>query len=136
MKDRITSDSSVSLGLAVWLAAVSLLPFLLGTSGAPLQSLAGFVLAAGLLLSIGEAAGGTGFWRGKADFAAQSALRCLGVALPAVLFFSLGSLLAPAAEDLEDDVCALGGYAEVPDGGEGSADGVIDGSADCLPPQD
>jgi hypothetical protein len=135
MKRLIITDASISLGLGVWLAAALLLPFHLGASGVGYAALLGYTLLAGLLLSLGDRLAGNSFTLGPGDFVATALMRGLGLAIPAALLFALGQIAAPAAEDWEDEVCALGGYAEMPDGGDSSSDRMIDGTADCMPAQ-
>lgn len=136
MRRQIISEASVHCGLAVWLAAALLLPFHLGAAGAGLRGLAAYLLLAGLLISVGDVLAGTGLWRGTRDFVSSALMRSLGLAVPAAAIFLVAQALAPAAEALEDEVCALGGYAEAPDGAGVSADRVIDGNADCAPEAD
>lgn len=133
MKRLIIADASIGLGLAVWLVAALVLPFQLGTSGADALALVAYVLVAGLLFTAGDVVSGMTFPGGAGDMVGQALLRALGLAVPAALLFAAGQLAAPQAEELEDDVCAMGGFAEMPDGGEGSADMVLDGNADCAP---
>lgn len=133
MKRLILTDASISLGLGVWLAAALLLPFHLGSSGVGFPALLGYTLFAGLLLALGDRLSGNSFSLGAGDFVATGLMRGLGLAIPAAGLFALGQIAAPAAEGWEDEVCALGGYAEMPDGGDSSTDRIIDGTADCMP---
>lgn len=133
MKRLIIADASLGLGLTVWLVAALFLPFQLGSSGAGAPALAAYVLVAGLLFTAGDVLSGTTFPGGAGDMVGQALLRALGLAVPAALLFAVGQMVAPQAEELEDDVCAMGGFAEMPDGGEGSSDMVLDGNADCAP---
>lgn len=133
MKRLLVTESSIGLGLAVWLAAAFLLPFQLGASGAGFGALIAYAVLAGLLFSAGDMLSGLTHWRGAGDLLLQSLMRAVGLGVPAALLFAVGQLAAPAAEQLEDDVCAMGGFAEMPDGGEGSSDMMLDGNADCQP---
>lgn len=133
MKRLIVTEASVGLGLAAWLAAALILPFQLGASGAGVGALIAYAVVAGVLFTAGDMASGLTFWRGTGDVMVQAFLRAVGLVAPAALLFAIGHTVAPAAEELEDDVCAMGGFAEMPDGGEGSTDGLLDGHADCAP---
>ena len=56
----------------------------------------------------------------------------LTLSLPAVLVFSIGQMFDRSEEGMEDELCAMSGYAGGSDAPEVEADDSIDMTPDCV----
>ena len=133
MKRLLISELGLNLGLAVWYMAAFLLPFHLGSTGASWFGFMAFLPVAGLLFAVGDHYDGLSFSRRLSELPGLAVMRTLGLALPATALFAAGQLLAPAAETLEDDVCALGCMSEMDEGADEAPDLGISAEAECVP---
>lgn len=109
MKQRILTDPAFGPGLLVWAIAVTVLPLRLGTSGASFLALAAYVALAGLLLAVADAVLNPTLYRRFGDVGLQSVFWAIGIALPSLLAFALGTVLAPAQSEFADNLCAMTG---------------------------
>jgi len=132
LRSFIPGEAAIGLGLVVWLVAATILPFHLGAGGAPWTSLLVYIGIAGGLFAAGDAALHLSFLRNLQDLPAQGLMRACAIAIPAAAMFALGSLVAPTAERMEDNVCRIGGL-EPLDAQTSGPDWDFDADADCVP---
>lgn len=132
MRSYIHGEVAISVGLMVWLVAATVFPFHMGAGGAPWWALGLYVVLAGGLFAAGDAALGLSYLRGLHDISGVGMMKAISLGLPAAAMFALGSLMAPAAERLEDDVCRLGGLTSL-DSAMPGPDWDFDADADCIP---
>lgn len=125
-------EPALCLGLPVYLCAGFLFPLHLGWSGAAFAVLAGYLAFACALFTAADVATQRGFYRGWQDVCAQSLLTLLTISLPAVLLFSLGQVFDRSEERMEDQLCAMEGYAGGSDGLVEEADDSVDPTPDCV----
>lgn len=109
MKDRILKEPAFCLGLIVWVVAVSVFPLQLGLGRANLAAFAAYVAIAGGLLATADAVLNPTLYRRASDVLLQGMFWTVGIAVPALLAFAIGSAVAPTHQTLSDDLCALGG---------------------------
>jgi len=124
-------EPSLAFGLPVYLFAAMLFPLHLGWTGAPLLSLAGYLLLAAVLLSVADALHHRTLYPKWRALIPQSLLSLLVLALPAALAFAIGSALGPIDEAFDEAECARQGAAEV-DTIDAEADDTFDVTADCA----
>jgi hypothetical protein len=128
MSVRSHPDPAVYLALPVWLCAAIVFPLQIGTGGAPAASLLFYLLVAGALLSVADALHDTASYGNWQVAVFEWLLRVLGLAVPALLAYSLGALAAPDEPAFEPSFCSPGSYAvERPEAGID-----LPGDDDCL----
>lgn len=132
MRGYIPGEAAIGLGLMVWLVAATIFPFHMGAGGAPWWGLGFYILIAGGLFATGDALLGVADMPALSDISGMGLMKAISLAFPAAAMFALGSLMAPAAERLEDDVCRLGGFATL-DSSLGVPEWDFDADADCVP---
>ena len=135
MSKLLINEPAIRLGLMAWLGAALLLPFQLGSGGASLWSLLAYLLVAGALFCAGKGVLGLADYRGLGDLAYRAIGNAIAMAVPALLAFTLGSMLSDEVDDAEQDLCRLGGFTASPSGdGDGiEADSEIWDECDVLP---
>ena len=131
MKDRILSEPSFALGLAVWFAAATLFPWQLGVAGASLAAFVAYLVIAGTLLAVADALHNAAFYRRVSDVALQGLFWTIGLAVPAAVLFALGQSAAPAAETFEDGLCALAGMDNPADHTEPALEEALEPDEEC-----
>jgi hypothetical protein len=121
-------------GVVVWVFAAFVFPMHLGLAGAPALALAAYTaLAAGLLLTA-DILHDPGAYRGRGLVRAQVSPFFIAVAVPAMLGFAIGKVLAPLDQAVEDEqVCALAGFAPAAEGAMADLGDGLDPTADCAP---
>ena len=108
----ILREPAFRFGLPVYVCAALLFPLYLGSTGAPLISLVGYLFIAAVLFSVADAALDPRFYLSGLAILPQSALSLLGLLLPAGLAFLLGSAIAPSNERVDEDDCLIEAVAE------------------------
>jgi hypothetical protein len=121
-------DPVVYLALPVWLCAAIVFPLQIGMTGAPAPSLLFYLLAAGGLLSLADALHDTASYGNWQVAIFEWLLRVIGLAVPAMLAYALGSLAAPDEPAYEPSFCASSTYARA----QTMAEIDWSGDADCL----
>ena len=109
MKDRILKEPAFCLGLVVWVVAVTVFPLQLGLGRANLAAFAAYVAIAGVLLAAADAVLNPTLYHRLSDVLFQGLFWTIGLAVPALLAFAIGSAVAPTHQTFSDDLCALGG---------------------------
>ena len=132
MQGWIFREPALCLGIPVYLFAALLFPLHLGWSGASFLALAGYLAIAGALFTGADVLTQRGFYRRWQEVCAQSVLTLLTLSLPAVLVFSIGQMFDRSEEGMEDELCAMSGYAGGSDAPEVEADDAIDVTPDCV----
>lgn len=132
MQSWIFREPALCLGFPVYLFAAFLFPLHLGWSGASYLALVGYLGVAGVLFTTADVLMQRGFYREWQEVCAQTVLTLLTISLPAVLFFSLGQVFDRSEEQMEDELCAMSGYAGGSDAAEVEADDAIDMTPDCV----
>jgi hypothetical protein len=120
-------DPVVYLALPVWLCAAVVFPLQIGMTGAPAPSLLFYLVTAGGLLALADALHDTASYGNWQVALFEWLLRVLGLAVPAVLAYALGTMAAPDEPVFEPALCASSAYARAGSTAE------IDwpGDADC-----
>ncbi|HEY6814880.1 MAG TPA: hypothetical protein VI168_05005 [Croceibacterium sp.] len=132
MQRRILSEPALCLGLPVYLCAAFLFPLHLGWNSTSYLTLAGYLAVAGALFTAVDVATQRGFYRHWQEVGAQAVLTLLTISLPAVLVFSIGQAFDRSEEVMEDELCAMSGYAGGSDTPEAEADDAVDVTPDCV----
>jgi len=109
MKYRILSEPAFGLGLLVWIVAATIFPFQLGMGGSPVLSFLGYLTIAGVLLAIADALLNSSTYHSLGDVVLQGLFWMIGLSIPALAAFAIGSTLAPATDKLEEGVCQMAG---------------------------
>ena len=125
-------EPALCLGLPVYLCAGFLFPLNLGWGGASYLTLAGYLAVAGALFTAGDVATQRGFYRRWPEICAQSVLTLLTISLPAVLLFTVGQAFDRSEEGMEDELCAMSGYAGGSDSAAEEIDDSVDPTPDCV----
>ena len=134
MTRAIHRTANWCLGAAVWLCAAFVYPLHLGMAGAPAFALVAYVALAGGLLLTADILQDPVSYRGEGTVRAQAWPFLMAVAVPAVLAFALGQVLAPLERAVEEeDVCGLVGLAPTVEGSMQDLDDGFDPTADCVP---
>lgn len=114
MKDRILSEPAFGLGLLVWIVAATIFPFQLGMGGSPVMSFIGYLSIAGVLLAIADALLNSSTYHSLSDVVLQGLFWMIGLSIPALAAFAIGSTLAPTSDKLEEGVCQMAGLTDSP----------------------
>ena len=125
-------EPSLCLGFPVYLCAGFAFPLHLGWSGASYLVLAGYLALSGVLFTAADVATQRRFYRRWQEICAQSVLTLLTLSLPALLVFSIGQAFDRSEEDMEDELCAMSGYASGSDALVEEADDSVDPTPDCV----
>ena len=112
MKDRILSEPAFGLGLLVWIIAATVFPFELGMGGSPMLTFVGYLTVAGVLLAIADALLNSSTYHSLGDVVLQGLFWMIGLSIPALAAFAIGSSLAPASDRLEEGVCQMAGLTD------------------------
>lgn len=131
MKNRILSDPELTMGAIVWIAAATLLPLQLGVSNAPPLALVVYLIVAGSLLAVADAVLNPASYYRLGDVGLQSVFWTISLSFPAVLLFTLGSIVAPGAVSYSDDLCRMAGLAHLESGPEGALEEALEPSEAC-----
>lgn len=123
-------EPSLSFGLPVYVCAAIIFPLHLGWTGTPPLAFAGYLVAASILFSVGDAYRHWSLYEGWPALVPQSVLTLMALAVPAALAFSVGAIAGPVDESLDEEVCASRGAAES-DTTEAEADDTFDVTPDC-----
>ena len=130
MQRLIFREPALCLGFPVYLSATIIFPLHLGWSGASYVALAAYLAVAGVLFSaVLTQAGPSRRWR---EVCAQAVLTLLTISLPALLVFTIGQAFGRSEERMDDEVCAMSGYAGESDTATAEADDAIDVTPDCV----
>jgi hypothetical protein len=132
MQSWIFREPALCLGFPVYLFAAFLFPLHLGWSGASYLALAGYLGVAGALFIAADVVMQRGFYRRWQEVCAQTVLSLLTMSLPAMLAFAIGQEFDQSEEAMEDELCAMSGYAGGSDAPEMEADDAIDMTPDCV----
>lgn len=132
MQRWIFREPALCLGIPVYLFAAFLFPLHLGWSGASFLALAGYIGLAGVLFTAADVLTQRGFYRRWQEVCAQTVLTLLTVAVPALLAFAVGQLFDHSEEQMEDELCAMSGYAGGSDTFAEEIDDSIDMTPDCV----
>lgn len=132
MQGWIFREPALCLGIPVYLFAALVFPLHLGWSGASYLALAGYLGVTGALFTAADVLTHRGFYRRWQEIVAQAVLSLLTIALPALLAFAVGQAFDRSEEGLEDELCAMSGYASGSDSAEAEADDAIDVTPDCV----
>jgi len=124
-------EPSLSFGLPVFVCAAVVFPLHLGWTGASMAAFGGYLLLAAILFAAGDAHRDWRFYDGWAMVGSQAILTFFALAVPAVLAFSIGSLVGPVDEAFDERVCASRGATEV-DTPAAEADDAFDVTPDCA----
>lgn len=127
----LVREPSLSFGLPVFVFAAVVFPLHLGWTGASIPAFGGYLLLAAILFAAGDAHRHWRFYDGWAMVGSQAILTFFALAVPAVLAFSIGSLVGPVDEALDESVCASRGTTEV-DTPTAEADDAFDVTPDCA----
>jgi hypothetical protein len=127
----IFREPALRFGVPVCLFAVIVFPLHLGWTGASPFAFAGYLLIAGVLFSVADALLQPSFYPKWSAIISQSVLSLLGLAVPAGIFFLIGTAIGPVEEQLEDQYCAKRGTAEISDA-SAEADDTFDPTPDCA----
>jgi len=125
-------EPALCLGFPVYICAGLLFPLHLGWSGTSYLALGGYLTVAVALFTGADVIAHRGFYRRWQEVCAQSALTLLTISLPAMLAFSIGQAFDRSEEDMEDELCAMSGYAGGSDALAEEADDSIDVTPDCV----
>jgi hypothetical protein len=125
-------EPALCLGIPVYAFAALLFPLHLGWSGASLLVMAGYLVVAGGLFTLADVLTHRGFYRRWQEIVAQALLSLLTVAVPALLAFAVGQAFDRSEENLEDELCAISGYAGGSDSAAAEADDSLDVTPDCV----
>jgi hypothetical protein len=125
-------EPALCLGFPVYICAGFLFPLHLGWSGASYVTLAGYLALACVLFTAADVMTQRGFYRRWPEICAQSILTLLTISLPAVLVFSIGQTFDRSEERMEDELCAMSGYAGGSDSLAEEADDSVDPTPDCV----
>lgn|SRR6478609_5261716 len=125
-------EPALCLGLPVYLCAGFLFPLNLGWNGASYLTLAGYLALAVALFTTADVFTQRGFYRRWPEICAQSVLTLLTISLPALLLFSVGQAFDRSEERMEDELCAMSGYAGGSDAAAEEADDSVDPTPDCV----
>ncbi len=125
-------EPALCLGFPVYLCAGFLFPLHLGWSGTSYLMLMLYIAVAGALFTAADVVNQRGFYRRWQEIGAQSLLTVLTVALPALLLFSIGQAFDRSEEGMEDELCAMEGYAGGSDALVEEADDSVDVTPDCV----
>ena len=131
MTKHIVHDPPFALGVAVWIAAATLLPFQLGVASGTLPALALYLVVAGTLLAVADAVLNPALYHRWSDVALQSVFWMISLTVPAALLFALGTRSAPAAEGFEDDLCQLAGLAHLEGHPEDALEEALEPTEEC-----
>lgn len=134
MSRAIHRTANWCLGAGVWLCAAFVFPLQLGWAGASAAALAAYVAVAGVLLLGADILQDPVSYRSEGAVRAQAGPFLLAVAVPAVLAFALGQVLAPIDQAMEEEqVCELAGLTPTVEGSMQELDDGFDFNADCAP---
>lgn len=131
MKDWLLRDPSMCLGIVVWLVAAMVFPFQLGLGHASAMAFVAYLAIAGILLAGADAALNPKLFAHWSDVAMESAFWTIGLAVPALLAFAIGSSLAPAADTWEDELCDITEISLPADHSESALAEAIDPLEEC-----
>ncbi len=132
MQRWMFKEPALCLGFPVYLCAGFLFPLHLGWSGATYAALAGYLGLAVALFTAADVMMERGLYRRWQEICAQSVLTMLTIALPAVLLFAAGQAFDRSEEGMEDELCAMSGYAGGSDALAEEADDSVDPTPDCI----
>jgi hypothetical protein len=125
-------EPALCLGFPVYLCAGFVFPLHLGWNGASYPTLAGYLALACVLFTAADVTMQRRFYRRWREIGAQSVLTLLTISLPALLLFSVGQVFDRSEEGMEDQLCAMSGYASGSDTLDEEADDSIDPTPDCA----
>ena len=125
-------EPALCLGFPVYLCAGFLFPLHLGWSGTSYALLAAYLALACALFTAADVMTQRGFYRRWPEIGAQSLLSLATISLPAVLLFSIGQTFDRSEERMEDQLCAMSGYAGGSDALAEEADDSVDPTPDCA----
>lgn len=131
MTKRIVHDPPFALGVAVWIAAATLLPFQLGVASGTLPALALYLVVAGTLLAVADAVLNPALYHRWSDVALQSVFWMISLSLPALLLFALAAASAPANETFEDGMCRIAGLSHLEGHPEDALEEALEPTEDC-----
>ena len=131
MTKHIVHDPPFALGVAVWIAAATLLPFQLGVASGTLPALALYLVVAGTLLAVADAVLNPALYHRWSDVALQSVFWMISLSLPALLLFALAAASAPANETFEDGMCRIAGLSHLEGHPEDALEEALEPTEDC-----
>jgi len=125
-------EPALCLGFPVYLCAGFLFPLHLGWGGASYLAFAGYLALAVALFTTADVLTQRGFYRRWREVFAQAVLTLLTISVPAVLVFVIGQAFDRSEERMEDELCAMSGYAGGSDAIVEEADDSVDPTPDCV----
>lgn len=131
MKDRFLSEPAFCLGVMVWLVAATVFPLQLGLGHASALGFVGYLAIAGALLAIADALLNPRLYARWGDVVLQSAFWAIGLAVPAVIAFAIGSAMAPADDVWEEELCDIADLSLPADHGESALEEAVDPLEQC-----
>jgi hypothetical protein len=131
MKDRFLSEPAFCLGVTVWLVAATVFPLQLGLGGASALGFVGYLAIAGALLAVADALLNPRLYARWADVVLQSAFWAIGLAVPALIAFAIGSAMAPADDVWDEELCDIADLSLPADHGESAFEEAVDPLEQC-----
>lgn len=131
MKDRILAEPAFGLGVVVWIVAATLFPYQLGLSQAAFLSFIAYLLFAGFLLAAADALLNSATYHSFGDVALQGLFWTIGLSIPALAAFFIGTATTPATVAFEDDLCRMAGLAHIESHPEAALEEALEPTEDC-----
>lgn len=131
MKDRFLHEPAFCLGMLVWFVAATVFPLQLGLAAASALGFVGYLAIAGALLAVADALLNPKLYARLGDVALQSAFWAIGLAVPALVAFLIGTAMAPADDAWDEELCQIADISLPADHGETALEEAVDPLEQC-----